>query len=830
MDRAFFVLIALASLSVSPFAYAVPPLPPPPSPGYPVLPALETAEEGAADTWLPMRETAPVSAIRLNGCVALRMPCNFHDTTLERASWDRSAALDLSLAQGLQFQFYCADPTPVSGFTFYLRSGSGWYSIPFAPQTPGQWETISVDKMAMQCEDKPAGWARINRIRISAWRGSDLDTEFYVADFGIVGAASPIVVVKAEETMIARPDASQTVQDVSQLISRYLTGLGLPFAALSDLDLSDKNLSEAKLVVLPYNPAMSTEAEDCLERFLGKGGKVVAFYHLPAGLAPLLGMGKGTYRPEAYNGQFASIRQSGTGLYGMPEAAGQRSWNISERRPVDGQSAVAAEWYDEQGQPTGCAAVLVSDTGIYMSHILLRDDPRQKRLLLLSMIGHFLPECWRQSAQAHLEEAGAFGPYRSLAEAETAIRSNAPRPQTLAILDEAVTLRTQADAALRQKRYPEALAMAFQARQQMVDAYCAAQRPEKGEHRAFWCHDAFGVASMTWDEAIANLARNGFTAILPNMLWGGVAYYESEVLPVAPEVAERGDQVAACLAACRKYGIECHVWKVNWNMGSRAPQSFVDRMKAEKRTQVRFDGAAKDRWLCPSHPANQQLEIQAMLEVAAKYEVDGLHFDYIRYPDSQSCYCEGCRKRFEEAAGKKIAEWPNAVVEDEGLRQQWLDFRRSQITHVVAAVCEGARSIRPGVKISAAVFRTWPKDRDTVGQDWKLWCDKGYLDFVCPMDYTPHNVQFANLVQQQRAWAGKVSCYPGIGLSVWPEEERILKLIDQITLTRQLKTGGFTVFNYGLAEARDILPRCAMGITRSTEGAVKGLSGNAKDL
>ncbi|GAH56730.1 unnamed protein product, partial [marine sediment metagenome] len=50
----------------------------------------------------------------------------------------------------------------------------------------------------------------------------------------------------------------------------------------------------------------------------------------------------------------------------------------------------------------------------------------------------------------------------------------------------------------------------------MIDAYCLAQKPLAGEHRAFWCHSAFGVAGMTWDKAIELLAENGFTAILPN--------------------------------------------------------------------------------------------------------------------------------------------------------------------------------------------------------------------------------------------------------------------------------------------------------------------------
>ena len=47
-----------------------------------------------------------------------------------------------------------------------------------------------------------------------------------------------------------------------------------------------------------------------------------------------------------------------------------------------------------------------------------------------------------------------------------------------------------------------------------------------------------------------------------------------------------------------------------------------------------------------------------MLEVARRYPVDGLHMDYIRYPDGQCCYCDGCRKRFEADSGRRVSDWP----------------------------------------------------------------------------------------------------------------------------------------------------------------------------
>ena len=249
-------------------------------------------------------------------------------------------------------------------------------------------------------------------------------------------------------------------------------------------------------------------------------------------------------------------------------------------------------------------------------------------------------------------------------------------------------------------------------------------------------------------------------------------------------------------------------------MGTQTPQEFLDRMAAAGRTQMGFDGVAEPRWLCPSHPANQQLEIDAMVEVATRYDVDGIHFDYIRYPDAEHCFCPGCRERFEAVLGAKVADWPAATRRDPAIRRAWLDFRCANITKVVAAVHQAVKQRKPNVQISAAVFSNWTADRDGVGQDWKLWCERGYLDFVCPMDYTPDPEQFATLVGRQLQWAGPVPLRPGIGLCTWEGETDVPRLIEMVRITRKLQTGGFTIFNYGPNEAARVVPLCGQGLTR----------------
>ncbi len=160
-----------------------------------------------------------------------------------------------------------------------------------------------------------------------------------------------------------------------------------------------------------------------------------------------------------------------------------------------------------------------------------------------------------------------------------------------------------------------------------------------------------------------------------------------------------------------------------------------------------------------------------------------------------------------------MQSWPRDVLTDGPTRQAWLEWRRGNITAVVKGVSEKARALKPKIKISAAVFPNWATDRDGVGQDWKLWCEKGYVDFVCPMDYTTSNSNFGNMVRKQVGWAGRTPCYPGIGASASSSRFGADKAIDQINITRRNSTGGFVIFNYGVSESIELLPMLGLGIT-----------------
>ena len=791
-------------------------LPPLDKPDYRVVKTCEYPNARAARAdWKPMPGSAPVEVVRAGKRTVLKLPCKFVGSDAERASWDTDVEFDAARCQGLRLRFSCADTSPVAQFSIYLRSGNGWYSTTLAAsETPG-WMRVTVDKAGARTEGKPAGWSKIDGIRISAWRGGTADTSFNVADIGVFGEDARVVVIRADSIAASKASDGVSVRRYTKNVTQYLDSLDIAYRVMSDMDVPAYGLNGMKLIVLPYNPTMPERTQSEVIRFVRNVGGMLCFFMLPQRVLEAAGMDRGKHKPQEYKGQFASIRLANDGLAGAPPVVGQQSWGVCQTQPVKDKSRTVAYWYDEKGRSTGRPAVIVSDNCVHITNVVLSGDPPAKKRLLLAAVAKFIPKLWKVAAERSIARIGMLAAYRDVATAEKSILAAAGQNKDVrATLARMKELSTRANELSGEGRFVEAIDAAEEARKLMVRAYCGVQVPHTGEFRAFWCHSPFGVSGMSWDEAIKTLAGNGFNAIVPNMLWGGVAYYRSRVLPVAPEVASRGDQLKECVAACKKYGVQCHVWKVCWNMGTRDVDGFPGRMKRLGRTQKSYAGKTMDRWLCPSHAANRKLEVESMVEVANKYDVDGVHFDYIRYPGEEYCFCSTCRNRFEKSIGEKVEKWPSGVKADTRLRRKWLEFRRDTITSVVATVGDRVRRTNPKIKVSAAVFPNLTLSRTSIGQDWGTWCFKEYVDFVCPMDYKPDTTWFENMVAKQKGWAGRAGMYPGIGLSTWAPDDNVIRLIDQVDITRRLNTRGFCIFKYGASQARDIVPLCGLGITR----------------
>ncbi len=152
------------------------------------------------------------------------------------------------------------------------------------------------------------------------------------------------------------------------------------------------------------------------------------------------------------------------------------------------------------------------------------------------------------------------------------------------------------------------------------------------------------------------------------------------------------------------------------------------------------------KFLCPNRDSVYQYLKQLYTSVAEVEELDGLHFDYIRFPDVilaeglwkkynlvmdreypqfDYCYCDKCVKDFKDKTGIDIKS-----VEDASQVQEWKQFRYDLITNMVNRLSEDIRA--KNKKVTAAVF-PGPNSiaKKIVRQEWNKWD----IDMFFPMNY-----------------------------------------------------------------------------------------------
>jgi len=717
---------------------------------------------------------------------------------LGRVYIDRKVELNLAGAGAFQLDVLVTAPESAGHVSLYFHSQSGWYAAGGGLAGEG-WQTLTFSKAAFSVEERPVGWHKIDAVRIAVWRGQPKDFKIRLRRLEAVEHDVALVIPSASSHGEYR-SALKSAEEVGEMLAE----LGLGSDAVEDRALAEGALGKRCVAILAYNPSMPGASVDALVQFVERGGKVLACYQLPRPLGTALGFAEPKYVGGGRSGQFAEVRFHAD-IDGLPPAMRQASWNITAAKPSGHNARIIAHWYDDKGKPIDQPAMLLSDRGAFFSHIILNDDRANKKQMLAGILGHLAPRLWRQMAETALQRAGLVGHLGDDKALMEFLRS-AERAEVKDQLDAGNRELADARGKFERQAYADAVRLAASAHAALVKAYLLAQPSAAVESRAFWNHSGTGAYDGDWDRTARELTAAGFNMILPNMLWGGRAHYASDVLPRSSTFEQYGDQIAQCVEAAKKVGLEVHVWKVNFNL-SGAPKEFVEMIRQQKRNQVAVDGTDHD-WLCPSHPENFQLELASMLEVATKYDVDGLHFDYIRYPDRDKCYCSGCRERFQAQTGNQVANWPKDCYSGP-LREPYAQWRCDQITRLVKAVHDEAKKLRPEIKISAAVFGAYPNCRESVAQDWPEWVKAGYLDFVCPMDYTQSDLNFIGLVSDQlRLVDGRIPVYPGIGQ--WRLSDD--RTVGQIYHARRLGTRGFTVFDLSPSSIHSAVPAIGIGV------------------
>jgi uncharacterized lipoprotein YddW (UPF0748 family) len=284
------------------------------------------------------------------------------------------------------------------------------------------------------------------------------------------------------------------------------------------------------------------------------------------------------------------------------------------------------------------------------------------------------------------------------------------------------------------------------------------------ELRGLWA-DAFhnGMKSASQVTQLVDEARAGnFNAVFVQVRKRGDAYYNSTLEPKATDVSPQSfDPLADLIAKANTGGpkIEVHAWIVTyniWNSQGTAPSQATHPYNlhpewlTERDTGAQWDG--NNYAFDQAHPEVQAHTFAVCQDILTRYAVDGLHFDYIRYTDSNSSvgnqpwgYHPVALQRFRALTGRTDRPLPTDA--------QWLQFRRDQVTALVRKVYLHGWKIRPAARISAALIcygsaptaltATAFAQRDAYGrvlQDWRGWMQEGILDLAIPMIYRDYAV------------------------------------------------------------------------------------------
>jgi uncharacterized lipoprotein YddW (UPF0748 family) len=613
---------------------------------------------------------------------------------------------------------------------------------------------------------------------------------------------------------VSLPDAAERAyaKTLALRLSEWLSERGVAHRIVPDEAVAGTGLDGSRVAVLTYNPALPDDERAALIRFMERGGQLVVFYSSDEHLANRMGFRMGPYKRAPERAAWQKMVFNEQAPEAIPRVVPQVSSNIRPVYPDSPHARTIATWHGENG-PLPDPAWLQSRHGFWMTHVLLdAPDPDRQQRMLLAILGACDPDIWREAAAKRASGPGAFIGCASMEQAVSLV-GNQPRgtdAAVLCLLDHADALYRTLQRQLQAKTYPAAYATAGHLDEMLTRAYAAAQSGRKHEVRGIWDHEGTGLYPGNWPQTCSLLARVGFTDIFSNTLWPGRAHYPSEVVPLSPAARLHGDQLAAGVLAAHKAGLRYHAWKVCWWIEGADPE-WVKALDAAGRLQINNKEQARN-WLCPSDPRNTEHELATIREVATQYGVDGIHLDYIRYPDAYGCFCPRCKAQFTSVYGRQPEQWPIPPSRTP-LWKAFSRWRADQITTFVRRVREELRRSAPSIRLSAAVFGKYPSCRDSVGQDWAQWLREDLMDFVCPMNYVEDRSRFAQYLDDQIKHAGaRQRIVTGIGVTA--DESRLTapQVIDQITTARKHGLPGFVIFDLNPVVERQLLPMLNPGI------------------
>lgn len=321
---------------------------------------------------------------------------------------------------------------------------------------------------------------------------------------------------------------------------------------------------------------------------------------------------------------------------------------------------------------------------------------------------------------------------------------------------------------------------------------------------------------------IDTAVKYNFNFLIVQVVGRGDAYFQSDILPRSEALKDQPasfDPLKLTIDLAHAKGIKVIAWlndmylsafKANpeskkhllythpeWVTANVEGVSLINLDKSTSGPEI------EGIFLDPGAPGVKEHIVARYKEVVTKYNVDGVHHDYVRYSNPNLGYNPEVRRLFKEKYGQdpidlktKAQEIKKAIGIQKflDLEKAWDQFRRDNVTAVVKAVYEAVKAVKPQVEVSAAVIGYYKDAYSTKFQDWKLWLAEGYLDAAMPMIYEPQTTVVNYMVDQALSMQGKGVVFPGFG--AYTQLDNVKSLIEKVQYARQKGAKGFLFFDY----------------------------------
>ena len=327
--------------------------------------------------------------------------------------------------------------------------------------------------------------------------------------------------------------------------------------------------------------------------------------------------------------------------------------------------------------------------------------------------------------------------------------------------------------------------------------------PPKQEVRAVWIATAVGLdwpGSTDPDEQrhflhemIENISRARLNTVFFQVRSRGDAMYRSLYEPWSARLTgtlgrDPGwDPLEFAIAEAHNRGLEIHAW-FNVYIARTSPTP-VPRTNPPHVVRAHPEWVKMHRgawWMDPAIPEVRNYLVRVVLDLVRKYDLDGLQFDFIRYPDID----------FDDSDSYRTY----------GRDQDRGDWRRENISAFVRMAYDSIIALKPMMKVGSTPIGIYEnitngngwEGRNSVFQDSRSWLKEGKHDYLVPQIYwdigaSDMDPDFTSLVIDWQKNCFDRHVYPGVGAY----KPHVLKEIrEEIDVVRSEQCPGISFFRY----------------------------------